>query len=609
MNSENDLFYEEMKMLDEDMKTKQKGFYKRHFNVYTLEASSGKTRQLVKSAIETKRQMLIVTKFMSEVALLVNDINKGANGNKAVGIVSDLELIKDNNNLVSNSKQIEFFTYDIIVITHSQYYKLCKGENKYLEFLVDDFDTVVIDEEFNPIKNNLYTFSVGKNSEMFNIFSSFGMQEELKDLTKCLENEIYNKGKYSPNNQLHWVEVIEDKVFIDLKCTTIINLINENSENINIKLYDYNNVNNTTYDIYDLIDYIKLIKKIILNSIEGYGLISVYFKTITTYDYDFEYFMLNKNIMLDASGNFSTIYDSEMFEVVKSERKIDHSNCKVNVVKIPTTTSSKDKIAHLFRPKFTSYVIKCLGENGKGLIVTKKDEANYLQNINFKDFDKEYTDRVSFCNYENQRGRNDYADYNHVFLAHTYRQPPQYYIFLYRYFFGIKATSKEIETINKKDKYGDKRWTFYNCKILEWLMFTDMVSSQYQSLKRVARNRNPKATYRFLTNDYKVTLEVLKQLNGIELEKSLTVIEEIEFLGERVTKRSKEDTLRDYINDKLSQGKWEAVKSSELQKKLNISRPKWNEIWKDEEFINFAKEKRIKQGRKKGMKVDHVYKY
>ena len=102
MNSENDLFYEEMKMLDEDMKTKQKGFYKRHFNVYTLEASSGKTRQLVKSAIETKRQMLIVTKFMSEVALLVNDINKGANGNKAVGIVSDLELIKDNNNLVSN---------------------------------------------------------------------------------------------------------------------------------------------------------------------------------------------------------------------------------------------------------------------------------------------------------------------------------------------------------------------------------------------------------------------------------------------------------------------------------------------------------------------------
>ena len=126
MNSENDLFYEEMKMLDEDMKTKQKGFYKRHFNVYTLEASSGKTRQLVKSAIESKRQMLIVTKFMSEVALLVNNINKGANGNKAIGIVSDLELIKDNNNLVSNSKQIEFFTYDIIVITHSQYYKLCK---------------------------------------------------------------------------------------------------------------------------------------------------------------------------------------------------------------------------------------------------------------------------------------------------------------------------------------------------------------------------------------------------------------------------------------------------------------------------------------------------
>lgn len=140
-------------------------------------------------------------------------------------------------------------------------------------------------------------------------------------------------------------------------------------------------------------------------------------------------------------------------------------------------------------------------------------------------------------------------------------------------------------------------------------MFTDMVSSQYQSLKRVARNRNPEATYHFLTNDYKVTMEVLNQLNGIDLDNNVTVIDEVEFLGERVTKRSKEDILRDYIKDKLNQGKWEAIKCSELQKKLNISRPKWNEIWKDEDFLKFTKTKRIIIGKKKGMKVDHVYKY
>ena len=613
-----DIFEEELKELDKNIRLGYNAF---RFKVFPFEASAGKTRQTIASAIKTEREMLIVTKFKTEVDRIVTEINKGAGFAKACGIVSDVELVQNNQHLVLSAREIEFFQYGVIVITHSQYYKLCKGENAYLEGLVRYFDTLLIDEEFNPIKNNLYTFTLKRNEDMKELFTSFGLGENLKELTNILESE-FSKKEYKPSNQLHWIELNED---IKEKFEILKNLINSNIENINVKLIDYKNNTNKSCYISDITDYIDLIEKIIVNSLEGYSLIDVNEKVIATYDYNFQFFKLKNNIMLDASASFSELYKSDKFEVVSTKRKIDHSKCKLTVVNIKTTTSAKSKINHLFRPKFKNYVVKALGDSEKGLIVTKKDEAEYLEYINFVDFDKEvkdeiemlnsdlfnnieYEERVSFCNYENQRGRNDYADYKHCFLAHTYRQPRFYYMFLYRYFFNVKATEEEMQTINKKGENGLTYWGFHNCERLQQLMITDMLSCQYQSLKRVARNREPEAHYHIFTNDVILIELLLKELNGFNM-KNFNVIQEVEFLGERVSKRSKKDILKDYIEERLAQGKWQRVKSSDLKKSLGISDKTWREIWKDEDFLAFCKGKRIKEGKPKGQKVNSVYKY
>ena len=616
-----DMFEEELKMLDENIIWGHNAF---RFKVFPFEASAGKTRQTIASAIKTKREMLIVTKFKTEVDRIVTEINKGAGFAKACGIVSDVELVQNNQYLVLSAREIEFFQYCVIVITHSQYYKLCKGENAYLEGLVRHFETLLIDEEFNPIKNNLYTFTLKRNEEMKELFTSFGLGENLKELTDILENQ-FSKKEYKPSNQLHWIKLNEDSTYIKNKCEILRNLINKDNENISVKLIDYKNNTNKSCCISDITDYIDLIEKIIVNSLEGYSLIDVNEKVIATYDHDFQFFKLKNNIMLDASARFSELYKSDKFEVVSTKRKIDHSKCKLTVVNIKTTTSGKSKINHLFRPRFKNYVVKALGDSESGLIVTKKDEAEYLEYINFVDFDKEvkdeiemlnsdlfnnieYEERISFCNYENQRGRNDYADYKHCFLAHTYRQPRFYYVFLYRYFFNVKAAEEEMQTINKKGENGLTYWGFHNCKRLQQLMITDMLSCQYQSLKRVARNREPEAHYHIFTNDVILIELLLKELNGFNM-KNFNVIQEVEFLGERVSKRSKKDVLKDYIEERLAQCKWERVKSSELKKSLGISDKTWREIWKDEEFLSFCKEKRIKEGKPKGQKVNCVYKY
>lgn len=616
-----DIFEEELKELDKNIRLGYNAF---RFKVSSLEASSGKTRQIIASAIKTKREMLIVTKFKTEVDRIVTEINKGAGFAKACGIVSDVELVQNNQYLVLSAREIEFFQYGVIVITHSQYYKLCKGENAYLEGLVRYFETLLIDEEFNPIKNNLYTFTLKRNEEMKELFTSFGLGENIKELTNILENQ-FTKKEYKPSNQLHWIKLNEDSTYIKNKCEILRNLINKDNENISVKLIDYKNNTNKSCCISDITDYIDLIEKIIVNSIAGYSLIDVNEKTIATYDYDFQFFKLKNNIMLDASASFSELYKSDKFEVVSTERKIDHSKCKLTVVTIKTTTSAKSKINHLFRPKFKNYVVKALGDSESGLIVTKKDEATYLEEISFSDFDKEikdeidllnsdlfnnieYEERISFCNYENQRGRNDYADYKHCFLAHTYRQPRFYYVFLYRYFFNVKATEEEMQTINKKGENGLTYWGFHNCERLQQLMITDMLSCQYQSLKRVARNREPEAHYHIFTNDVILIELLLKELNGFNM-KNFNVIQELEFLGERVSKRSKKDILKDYIEERLAQGKWQRVKSSDLKKSLGISDKTWREIWKDEDFLAFCKGKRIKEGKPNGQKVNSVYKY
>lgn len=616
-----DIFEEELKELDKNIRLGYNAF---RFKVFPFEASAGKIRQTIASAIKTEREMLIVTKFKTEVDRIVTEINKGAGFAKACGIVSDVELVQNNQYLVLSAREIEFFQYRVIVITHSQYYKLCKGENDYLEGLVRHFETLLIDEEFNPIKNNLYTFTLKRNEEMKELFTSFGLGENIKELTNILENQFSQK-EYKPSNQLHWIKLNEDSTYIKNKCEILRNLINKDNENISVKLIDYKNNTNKSCCISDITDYIDLIEKIIVNSLEGYSLIDVNEKVIATYDCDFQFFKLKNNIMLDASASFSELYKSDKFEVVSTKRKIDHSKCKLTVVNIKTTTSGKSKINHLFRPRFKNYVVKALGDSESGLIVTKKDEAEYLEYINFVDFDKEvkdeiemlnsdlfnnieYEERISFCNYENQRGRNDYADYKHCFLAHTYRQPRFYYVFLYRYFFNVKTTEEEMQTINKKGENGLTYWGFHNCERLQQLMITDMLSCQYQSLKRVARNREPEAHYHIFTNDVILIELLLKELNGFNM-KNFNVIQEVEFLGKRVSKRSKKDILKDYIEERLAQGKWQRVKSSDLKKSLGISDKTWREIWKDEDFLAFCKGKRIKEGKPKGQKVNSVYKY
>lgn len=615
------MFSKEFDVLDKIIK---EGSYEERFAVFPPEASSGKTQRIIRSVAEAPShlQFLIVTKFIDEVIRIVNGINKIKGKPVAKGLISEVDKL-DKGNLFLSDREFDMFD-QIIVITHATYTNICKGNKPYLEGIVGNFDTLIIDEELNPVKHSIVSYKYSDYIKVYSNIKSFSknMAEEFNIICQYLNDEIKNKEKYTIGNQYLFAEKYNESS--ETICTLIdffIVNIRSNEVNFNTKMDD----EKIDFTAYKLIEMMELIKEIYISLIDGQALIHAGYKEIVTYDYNFKYFMLKNNIMLDASAKFAELYKSNLFKVFETERKIDHSKCNVVIINEKTTSSAKNKKLVEFRKMLANYVINTLGTDGKGLIATKKAEAEYLDKNEFNEFDNEikeeiekynanilnepidYTERLSTCNYENQRGRNDYADFNHVFLAHTYRMPAPYYIFLHRFYFPeIELTNDDIiaDKIRKKDaKYGE--WGFKNNERLQKLMFTDMVSSQYQTLKRIARNQSPKATYHFFTTDVFIIKAVLDELYGFNFE-NITVIKE--FCNDK--KITKKDELMMYIEETISNtGKWTRIKSEDLKKKLNINRNKWLEIWKDEEFLTFCKEKRIKEANVKGQKGKWVIKY
>ena len=59
---------------------------------------------------------------------------------------------------------------------------------------------------------------------------------------------------------------------------------------------------------------------------------------------------------------------------------------------------------------------------------------------------------------------------------------------------------------------------------------------------------------------------------------------------EKELKRTKKDELFNYLIEEWNRKK---VRSVDVRKKLSISEPTWKRIWKDKDFVNKLKERRI----------------
>lgn len=578
----------ELKLLKQEITY---GNNKDKFKTFAIETAGGKTTTSIDAMIEgiknpfNKRKYIFISKFKTECLDITKKINSKFQKQKAIALIFD-ETMKSEH-CTNNIYEIK--NYEIIITTHSTYCNIVNPtteKHKELRNVISNkFHTLIIDEEINPVKDGYFEFSKAEIETLQILLNSYNKNigNDFRNLVDKLLQEL-NSSEYKPKNQLHRVKEIDiDKCIIDEYYLTIKNNIKSMNEEW---LKD-----NTKETINSLLNKIDYIYNTWISIIDYIALINVKEGKIYSYNYNFKYLMLKNNIWLDASASFYTMYQNKLFDVVETNRMINHSKCKVNITKIKTTTSAKN-IDKNFRDIITKYINSHVDENNKGLILTKKiectsllTEEKYLKN----------NKNIALLNFENMRGVNEYRDYKQCFYIHTYRLSPAYYVFLHEYFNDVILKDEEIEV----KRINSNEWGFANNENIQKLMISDMASSMYQGLKRVQRNREPKAVFHIFCKETDVIIMALEQMEGIMTKDILNITEE--------KPKGNKETIINWIDITWDKKR---ITCKDVYEELGISRQVWSAIWQDDNFIKEMKKKRVKIGyTKHSKKTMYLMKY
>lgn len=562
----------------------EKGKNKDKFKTFSIETSGGKTTTAIEvfKKSNKKNSYVFVTKLTKEAVEIATEINKDLDEKIAIALISDKNI--ENENCTRNVYDI--VDKNIVIITHSMYQRITdvnlSKKQKTLRDIIKKFRTLIIDEEINPVKNSFYAFDETISS-LYNLLNSYDsvLGNALNCIIKPLLEQLHSEV-YIVKNQICRVKEFEYDYEEILKNIKIVReSIGEiNEEYLEDKFLEENPIAKKE-TIYDLVNKVAQTWDCVY---EGLALIHPAHRTIYSYDYSYEYLMLKNNIWLDASACFNTMYKNDLFDLVETERVIDHSECKVEFMEINTTSSTKNKDSK-FREDISNFIKE--KSTSPSLVLTKKVETKQLEEKYLNE-----VENVSFLNFENMRGVNDFKDYKQCFYIHTYRLPVAYYVFLNDYFNNEMATDFDMKTGNRL-----LSWGFKNSETLNRLMITDMASSMYQGLKRVERNRKPQATYYIATKEYEVTHLALSQMKNLPV-KDMKKVER---------KMTDEEKLIKWIDEEWDKKR---LVKEDARKEVGITDSSWRKIWKKESFLSKMKERRVKLGlTKHSKKTLYLMKY
>lgn len=581
------------------------GKNKSGFKVFTIETAGGKTYTTIKaivgsykSLIKDKKRYIFVTKFKEEALRVTKDINEGAGEVIAMFYTPDKEF----NDECCSDNFFECTKVNTLVLTHSMYCKISNhiiDRHKLYGEIIRKYKTLIIDEEINPVKESFFEFNI-KCSSWETILKSFSLYDLATKFRSYINPLMIQLEENYSDNQLHRLELDYDRAKIDELYLELYegvkNIISERFKDYRKDNLDYKC---SRENLLKLLDDVYMTYECIDNNV---ALIHPH-SGIYSYNYKFGYIALDNNIWLDASASFNTMYQiASIFEVVNCPREIDHSESEFIYHNLNTSTSKKNQNEN-FRKNISEYV-RNNHQGKKTLILSKKVENISLQEE--EDYLKDL-ENVEFLNFEEMRGVDDYKEYEVCYYIHTYRFSPAYYVFCYEYFTDENLQDKELIVSNRKLN-SKREWGFENEQLYS-LMISDMASSMYQGLKRIQRNRNPKAIFEVFTSSVQALSIVLKQLNGIDKEnfviadkgKQTDIEKTIEFIEKRFEENS---------------GSWIKIESSEVCELLNISPSNWKKIWSsNENFKDYINKKRISQRKlkskdgKSNRKVNWIIKY
>lgn len=500
---------------------------KSKFKVFTLETSRGKTigtayaiAKAIKCGSSTK--YVFTTHTLEECSRVAEMINREVGDNIAM-YYNPSQKGKEKSE-ASSENFYDCAEKQVLIVTHKTYLNISNPKNdkheRYQSCVKGKFDFLIVDEEINAVVSTLCFYDDYTYKKILKIIKFVDDSEILDLFDKLCEQpkktiKFYEIKENLKNKIIVAEEVEMNDVFTDLEYNRLIELISSiDNEVIN----DYSVDNKTDITKNEIIEEIEKINILYKNM--SVNRVLYWNGTLYSCNFDFEFLMLDNNVMLDASANFNTLYTiGKMFDVVKSERIIDHSKCYLHWHKRNTSKSAKKKSSNNnqltnWRKFIVDDIKKKARKDSRVLIITYKAEGDAL-NKRFLDNEfKEYFKEYNFLNFLNMRGVDKYAKYEECFIVHTHRFAFPAYVLMYMYYkkldnaYGINMTY---------GKYRGNNTIGFKDPMLDSLLLSDEISAIYQACKRICRTKKPIGNFHIYNNNLEVIKQIQKELLNVKV--------------------------------------------------------------------------------------------
>lgn len=477
------------------------GSNKDYFRIFDIEAGCRKTRTaeaaLAELVTDTDKSAVFVRRDIADCLESAKNIN--AIVGKEVAFAYNSQSVSRND---MTAVQKDFPNIRILIITHAKYLLLA-GNKSMRNIFVKGRQTLVIDEFVDDV-NKLSLSLMDINSYKKLLISDIEMEKLYLDITCRLENAIL-----ASKEDRSFLIITKD--YISKNINQLLKYIRSNFTEPSLKARVTNTINEYGDTINsDLLSQIKT-KKQLCNKIaelkEFYNQTCLYNQgTIYTTDSRCRPWLMNNNIMLDASGDLQIAYNlnTDLYHLENTPKVLDHSLWTLVNVPVNTTTSGKNRIQNYYA--VVNRYIKKYDRNDI-LVVGNQHE---LDKINVPKEHKAYFGNIT--------GSNKWVDLSNVAIIQTPNIDDTDYILKYIHYskefisstlgkWATKSTGR-----NTLSRYQFKDARFEHIRTL-WI-----AEQTYQAIKRVNRNMNHVTHVLIFMNNPDVIVLLQKQLIGCKVE-------------------------------------------------------------------------------------------
>lgn len=419
------------------------------FNVFDIEAGCRKTRTAESALIEAYykygRKSILVRRNDEDCRESMRIINKAAKSDIAFAYNNEDVTLSDLKNVNKNLN-----TIPIVIITHQKYRVLMKDTNKRKLFstdrknlIVDEFVSAI--EVISVSETDIETFRILFKSDPI---ISLAFEKSMKWIVDFFMT--WNKE----NSCRRFVNIDDEhpsKNFNELIKLIKANVTNEILTEWKYGIFECTNPVEININLLSSLKTVKMLCDRLMEYKQLFTEMCVYNdKKLYTTDPRNNYWFLDNNIMLDASGELQSAYalNYDEFSLQHCEKVLNHSNWKIINIPVNTTSAGKERIIN-----FYDVVNEEIKKYGKDILVIGK--KNEMDMIDVPEDNKGYFGNVT--------GSNKWYDIKNVAIIQTHNLSDVDYILKYLHYgnhpFLLSYTTQSKIAVPLSEKPAPKKVT------------------------------------------------------------------------------------------------------------------------------------------------------